>query len=865
MKTVISEIAGSTSAASFVGAAGSVVTLTPASNSTARVEYTTDSPADVVNGAASWLVWPAGAVTAETSDVLGAVCGLRLVVTAGTATLAISPPSASEELLYGEVWRSDARLKISAELTHTLTPERGPLPLFFRDTSGSGLPFLTDCNGVLRQTAAGECLFWGARRVQNLCRYSSNLAFNGTNGWSAINGATVAAAGTSQQAGPDGNQTAWLITRANATASSVVRSQSSYTLRAVPHVFSVWLKAGTATTAELRVYIFGGATLSTKIVSVDSTWRRFSISGTPDGTSAYVYSIAAGDWTSGASVTVLTAFPQLEEVYGTSNLAPSEYVPRDSYPASSYWSGAAVDGVQYFNTSNGNTVDSGTGLVTEAAGTALTTVKGAATFPSVQQFFLNTATLSSATGSALTIGTAAAAGPDGATSAISLTEDTTTATHFASQTLTGTSTYDGKYVCYSVFAKYAGASTGRSWIRLAILDVDGATTKSCFFNIETGTVGTASHGTGYIESLADGWMRCVWSSVPLGSGASDAIARVFLSTDGSTVSYLGASKVAYIWGPNVTTALSTSGADKPVAVPYSVTAAAASNIPGAAIAYEVSGLLGYTNIAVASDFSAYYTPAQGDKREYSAVSYIRTAAPIENAGAVGKYDFDRTGLTIRPNNTTSSEHRSKFAFDNYAGDINNLFFWQASRQYKVGDIVIDTTTLPDNSNNKKMFTCVVAGTSGAVEPTWDTTFTTPPDKTSNLTVDNDVRWQVNENNGISGNWESYLGCHKVPAGSFLTTTRFAWFIAADEYGCFENGVAFDKQTNQLFANGRRTVLRYTPKLLFMGTMGSNQGIAPLAIASASAPSLMSTHTSFHKTLRVYSARLTAPEVAALST
>lgn len=857
--------AGTVGQPQFAGGPGSVITLTPSSGGEAYIQYTTDSPAAAKNGAANWVMWPAGSVSLPASDTLTQVCGLRLVVTAGTATMTIGDSQALEVDDFGIVWLSDSRIKLRASLTASLVPEVGPLPIFYRDSSGSGLPYVTDAYSVLRQTVTGECMFWGARRVYNLCRYSENLTFNGTNGWSAVNSASVAIPGTSQQAGPDENQTAWLITRANATASSVLRSQATYVLRAVPHTFSVWLKAGTATTAELRIYIPSGATLVTQIVNVDSTWRRYAISGTPDGTSGYAYSIAAGSWSSGSSVTVLAAFPQLEEIYGTSNVAPSEYVPRDSYPQNSYWYGAGVDGVRYFDTAQANTLNVSTGVVTETAGAALTTTKGVVTMPSVQQFFLNTATMSTATGSALTITANTVAGPDGAVSAISLTEDTTTATHFASQTLTGTSTFDGKYVTYTVYAKYPGASTGRQWIRLALLDVDGATTKSCFFNIETGTVGTASHGVGYVETLADGWFRCVWSAVPLGSGASDAIARIFLSTDGSTISYLGASKLVYVWGPNVTSALSSSGSEKPLALPYVVAAGAANNIPGSLVAYEVEGLLGYTDFAVVSDFSAYYVPAQQDKKTYSAVTYIRTVAPVQNAGGVGVYDWDRTGLTIRPNDSPPSAQKSMFGWDCYFGDLNNTYFWRPDHQYNVGNIALDTTTLPNNSNSKKMFTCVVGGQSGAVEPTWVTTFTTPPNTTTNLTTDGSVRWQVNEDNGISGNWEPYLGRQRVPSGGFLETKRYSWFISASEYGCFENGAAFDRQTDQLYGNGARTVLRYLPKLLYLGTFGSNQGIPPGAIGSASPSALMSNHTSMHKNVRVYNAQMTAAEVAALST
>lgn len=866
MPTTVSLTANTVSQATFAGNRGCSVTLRP-TGGRSRIEYTTDSPAAVLNNAASWLTWPNGSVTEESTDTLTQTVGLRLVCETGTAVMEIGD---AQELCPDDpalVWLTDARVKLRTELTSTLLPEVGPVPIYYRDTASSVQNYVTDSNGILRLTQVNEALFWGSRRMENLCRYSEFLTFTDINGWSAVNSCTVAAGGTSANAGPDGNQTAWLITRANATANSILRSRDTYTLRAVPHTFSVWLKAGTATTAELRIYIPAGATLVTQIVNVTSTWQRFAISGTPDGTSGYAYSIAAGSWASGASVTVLAAFPQLEEIVGTSNVAPSEYVPRDSYPANSYWYGAGADGVRYLSTAKANTLNVSTGVVTQSTGASLTTAQGIATFPSVQQFFLNTQTLSTATTSAATITTGSTAGPDGALTGILLAEDTTTAQHFVSQTLTGTNTYDSKWATYSVYAKYRGASTGRSWIQLAMVDIDGGTVKSCFFNIETGTVGTATHGTGYVETLADGWFRCIWSAIPIGAGASDAVARIYLSTDGSTTNYLGASRGVFLFGPNFTSALSAASiSDKPLPVPFAHTAGTAVTIPGSLIIYEVEGLIGLTDFAIVSDYTPYFIPSQTNKRVYTAVTYFRTVAPVQNFASVGARDFDRCGLTLRPNNGAGSVHTSKWAWDFYGGEINNDWYWRPSTFYNVGNIAIPLATLPDNASpTQKMFTCVISGTSGNSEPTWVNTFTTPPNTTSNLTLDGSVRWQCNEDNGILGEWEPYLGAHLIPQRGFMQTTRLSWFMSASDYGCFENGTDFVKQTLDLFDNGFRTVLQYQPKLLYLGNFGSNKGIPPGAIGSATTAELMSIHTAFHKNVRLYNARMTREEVSALST
>lgn len=61
--------------------------------------------------------------------------------------------------------------------------------------------------------------------------------------------------------------------------------------------------------------------------------------------------------------------------------------------------------------------------------------------------------------------------------------------------------------------------------------------------------------------------------------------------------------------------------------------------------------------------------------------------------------------------------------------LTTLNAWAASTTYAVGDIVRPTTW------NHRLFQCVVAGTSGATEPTWDTTI-------GNEQTDNTVTWQT---------------------------------------------------------------------------------------------------------------------------
>jgi len=71
------------------GNRGSIVTITP-SGGTAFLEYTQGSPADSNNGSATWVTWPAGTVSVQTSDVLTRTVGIRVTCVTGTVAVNIT-------------------------------------------------------------------------------------------------------------------------------------------------------------------------------------------------------------------------------------------------------------------------------------------------------------------------------------------------------------------------------------------------------------------------------------------------------------------------------------------------------------------------------------------------------------------------------------------------------------------------------------------------------------------------------------------------------------------------------------------------------------------------------------------------------
>lgn len=756
-------------------------------------------------------------------------------------------------------------LAIVAPLTHSLLTDFGPLPQFYRAALTGGRPYITDNAGRVHRPVHGECCFYGARRVENLLSNSANF----TNAyWTATSSGTVAAVYDSNHPGPQGLQNAFLFTRST-TSGSVLRMVTGVVYRPVRHVFSVWLKAGSSTAAELRIHIAGSTTLATKVVALTTEWQRFAVAGLPNGTNAYVCGVTANSYASTTAGTIYVADAQFEEKIDGSD-APSEYVSASEIPASRYWHGAAVDKVRYFNTAFANTLD-GNGLVTEATGAVLTNVMGVMTFPSGIQQILNNDVASGWSATNCTITDNAAVAPDGTTTAMSLDEGTGAGVaHHVQRTLTGVGAISvtaatGGQTWHPFSCYMKKGPSGATWMRLFVQDV-GAATLSAYVNLDDGTVGTVSAGHVNVEALADGWYRVMWSvRIYNSSGSADPLVRISMAGGDNTPTYTGTSRVNYIWMPcyHTSTSLSSSAAaQRPIAPPANLTGASVSTLPGQAVGFSVRGILGNTDFAVASTFYPMYRIEQTDKQQYTGTTYIRTEAPQETRGStVGNLDMQRTGISIRPP-LSGGAGNCKFALDFYNGDPNPEYFWQASTVYSVGDYVIPTDTQPNNDNGRQVFTCVVGGTSGGSEPTWNTTYTATPDTTSNLTTDGTVRWQVNVPNGINGTWEPYSGSELLADQGYMGEYKAAWYIRADEYGMFINGVEGYRQTfpRPTFTE-RGWTLGYRPKTLHLGGLGNNSGQYPEAVPSGQENAVMPVHTAVHRDVLVWH---TAPVTSVLA-
>lgn len=137
--------------------------------------------------------------------------------------------------------------------------------------------------------------------------------------------------------------------------------------------------------------------------------------------------------------------------------------------------------------------------------------------------------------------------PDGTTTGDSLIEDATAAnTHDVRQAIAYVS---GTTYAHTVFAK---ANT-RSRIYMQFHASAFGTTKSVWFDLSGGTVGTTAAGvTAYIESVGSGWYRCV--CIVTATGTSTQSWAVSLATADNFTAYDGdGASGLYLWGGNVRT------------------------------------------------------------------------------------------------------------------------------------------------------------------------------------------------------------------------------------------------------------------------------------------------------------------------
>ena len=137
--------------------------------------------------------------------------------------------------------------------------------------------------------------------------------------------------------------------------------------------------------------------------------------------------------------------------------------------------------------------------------------------------------------------------PDGTLADEFIEDSTASATHALLQS--GMSFTSGEIYTLSLFVK----KNTREEVSMLIAAGPWAGSQSCFFNVDTGLVGSTVGGaSGKIEALADGWYRCTLTTSVVTSTTS-ANVIIYLSDGAESIAYNGdGSSGLYIWRANIT-------------------------------------------------------------------------------------------------------------------------------------------------------------------------------------------------------------------------------------------------------------------------------------------------------------------------
>lgn len=677
----------------------------------------------------------------------------------------------------------------AARWVRTIVPEVGPMPYWATNSGATAVPSIIDSRGMLQYCRVNEARFWGARRVENLLRASNDL--DNSTYWTAVGTATVSEVTTDASVLGELIERAYLIT-GNGTSNCIRQTLSlngaggaSGVLRATKHTFSIWLRSGSVSSAVIQLYVSGGAAAANATVTLTSTWQRFAITGTPDGSSTYTVLV-----TPASSGTIYARNAQVEDLGpeaadGSGNVPPSEYVSRDDIvytsQAIAVYHGAMVDGVRYFDTARANALNNTTKLVTEATGAAIadSTLWGLMVEPQIVNLVTNSDTLSGWTvnaTSSVTIATNAATSPDGRQNAAKITEDSASTSKFAYFAMAAS---DSAKCCAQVIAK-KGTSGGRDHLRLGIKKKD-ATTVTCFFNLGTGALGTVGSGAeSYITPLSDGWYLCAMV-VDVGTGGGTPEMHVGLSSADGTTTYSGnGAGNIFVWRAQF-------HAKEHPATPIQ-TAGSTATRTGHALAIPNQSVIGRNNLAVYMEAHPLYRTGIGNKtsdgttQEWYYMWYGR-ARPFDQA-------YHRIGQTLRPFSDSVLGY-AIWALDRYLGNPTPALKWQASTAYALGDFVVPTDTQANNANSRKLYTCTQAGTSGGSEPTWNTSGFPTVEQS-----DGTCKWQCNHDNRLNGSYEPYDGTLVLVQGQAFERLKMAsWAMDTPTLGACINGVTGYRQTD----------------------------------------------------------------------
>lgn len=332
-------------------------------------------------------------------------------------------------------------------------------------------------------------------------------------------------------ASPGGTVTADRLTEDTNNTDHKVRQ--TFTFTAIPHTYSVYVKAAERTCVALQAY--DGSTLFGYIFNLATGELGSRVSGSSTSVTGAIASVGSGWYRCSITFTPAAAAGQVN-VGLASNTTTISYTGDGT-------SGAYLWGAQVSRGSIPGDYTLTTSAAVYGPRFDYDPVTLAAKGLLIEEQRTNLITYSEQVDNAawtkvgLNISANALAAPDGTTTAEKITESAAGGTHLAYQSLSASAT------AYTVTV-YAKAAE-RSWMYLRF-DTD-APVISTWYNLSAGTVGTVGSGvTASITSVGNGWYRCTYTRT---ATATTQYAVVGVSNADGTSSYAGdGSSGVYIWG-----------------------------------------------------------------------------------------------------------------------------------------------------------------------------------------------------------------------------------------------------------------------------------------------------------------------------
>ena len=388
---------------------------------------------------------------------------------------------------------------------------RGSNPWSF---SRSTVATVLDHDKVPRKAKINEVRFRGARRVENLMRYSEDFS-NAT--WLKLGTGTPATATLSAVTPPPGFRDCYLLDVSTAADARIAQSITPPSWGR--YILSFWVRSVSGTGTWGYILNSGGAT-----VNIDTTWRRvqttYDFPG-PANINIYPANRGAG----GTLLQALVTGVQLEFVGGATNLTvASEYVSQDSIGAPFF--GAGVDGVRYFDALCANTAASN--VITEV--TANVPIPEANLLGMMSEVQSSNYEQNTATQTVTLLTSAADGDVMGGSTGFLLTETGGTGAHFSYQASLASPIIGTAYTL-SAYVKRGTANK----IQITPSANWGASNYYANFDLVAGTLvgqGAGNYAAG-IAPAGNGWFR-IWMTclaTTTSSGAAIIIATIANDND----------------------------------------------------------------------------------------------------------------------------------------------------------------------------------------------------------------------------------------------------------------------------------------------------------------------------------------------